>query len=435
MSAVLSVSPTIRLMADGKDFGSVLFTVNLEIGDDGSISLLESGPAPASTNDYEDGGTPAQDKVHTATPHAGRDDGSSRHAHKRRHAGADPADHSKHLRGKPHHGAALADHSRKQREAHQIAAAPASLKSANARESRAFWKSKGYSDHAIAGLLAQEASESNFQTHNVGDSGKAKGSFQWHADRRDLIKSKTGIDVYSENTSHADMLKAADWELHNSENKAGAKILGAKSAYEAGYAGSKFFERAGGKHGPEQEAQRRGKLAETMHHGGQKSLLSGNISTPKSNIASGSTPSNYDDIRGNANNASRLGMKPGENMTQIKTNSGMTATVNKKAAGAFTGFLNDLESSGYKISSLGGYNYRMKRGGSSLSQHAYGNAVDVNPMSNPFGSGKIKTDLPENVSEMAARHGLSWGGDWKGKKDPMHFEYTGIDPVADSEKK
>jgi Phage tail lysozyme/N-acetylmuramoyl-L-alanine amidase len=190
--------------------------------------------------------------------------------------------------GTPHHeGASLADHSRKQRAGHLTESAKGSLKSTNARESLAFWKSKGYSDAAIAGLLAQEASESDFKTHNVGDSGKAQGSFQWHADRRALIKGGTGVDVYSQSTLHKQMLEAADWELHHSENAAGKKILGAKTAYEAGYAGSRFYERAGGKHGAEQEAQRRGQLAETLHHGGQKGLLSDKPSSPASD---GATP-------------------------------------------------------------------------------------------------------------------------------------------------
>jgi hypothetical protein len=37
------------------------------------------------------------------------------------------------------------------------------------------------------------------------------------------------------------------------------------------------------------------------------------------------------------------------------------------------------------------------------------------------------TNLPKNVSEMAAKHGLIWGdGDWSPRwHDPMHFEWTG----------
>jgi hypothetical protein len=66
----------------------------------------------------------------------------------------------------------------------------------------------------------------------------------------------------------------------------------------------------------------------------------------------------------------------------------------------------------------------MKHGGSALPEHAYGKAIDINPAQNPGHSNQ--TNLPANVSEMAAKHGLTWGGDWKpGSRDNMHFEWTG----------
>jgi D-alanyl-D-alanine carboxypeptidase len=71
-----------------------------------------------------------------------------------------------------------------------------------------------------------------------------------------------------------------------------------------------------------------------------------------------------------------------------------------------------------------GFNPRHKPGGGGRSEHAFGNAIDINPAHNPFHSNR--TDLPANVSETAAKHGLTWGGDWKpGSRDPMHFEWTG----------
>ena len=60
-----------------------------------------------------------------------------------------------------------------------------------------------------------------------------------------------------------------------------------------------------------------------------------------------------------------------------------------------------------------------------MSEHAYGNAIDINPDKNPWRSSK--TNLPSNVSDIAAKHGLIWGGDWSpGSRDPMHFEWTGV---------
>lgn len=119
---------------------------------------------------------------------------------------------------------------------------------------------------------------------------------------------------------------------------------------------------------------------------------------------------------------------PGENQVQIKTPSGKTATVHSAAAESFSGFLKDLEGTGYKIDSLGGLAKRAQANGSGrISQHAYGNAIDINPSRNPYKTSI--TDMPPNVSEMAAKWGLSWGGDWSERsRDPMHFEWSGAQP-------
>jgi hypothetical protein len=113
-------------------------------------------------------------------------------------------------------------------------------------------------------------------------------------------------------------------------------------------------------------------------------------------------------------------------LTTVTTPGGQTAQVNKFAAPSFQGFVNELEQRGYKINDVGGYNNREKRGGSSLSEHAFGNAIDINPSQNSFGGSK--TDLPADVSQIAAKYGLTWGGDWHGKKDFMHFEWAGGAP-------
>ena len=138
-------------------------------------------------------------------------------------------------------------------------------------------------------------------------------------------------------------------------------------------------------------------------------------------------------IRGSANYMNGQFGAPGDNLTSIKLNSGRSVTVHKEAAESFRGFLNELEGSGYKIDSLGGYNNRAIRGGSRLSQHAYGNAVDVNPDKNPMTYGPTVTDMPANVGDLAAKYGLTWGGDWKNRKDAMHFEWAGVKPKPPAE--
>lgn len=84
--------------------------------------------------------------------------------------------------------------------------------------------------------------------------------------------------------------------------------------------------------------------------------------------------------------------------------------------------------------------YRPITGGSSLSKHALGLAIDVNPLENPYiKGGKV---LPKNAIDYVDRkqifphkidredlcyalftsHGFSWGGNWRSLKDYQHFE-------------
>jgi len=121
-----------------------------------------------------------------------------------------------------------------------------------------------------------------------------------------------------------------------------------------------------------------------------------------------------------------------QHLTTIQTPNGKPLEVNKEAAGAFKGFLGDLAATGYKLDDVQGYNLREKRGAGGISQHAFGNAIDINPSRNTssmLGVGTAKTDLPKEVSDIAAKWGISWGGDWHNQKDYMHFEYTGRKPT------
>lgn len=115
------------------------------------------------------------------------------------------------------------------------------------------------------------------------------------------------------------------------------------------------------------------------------------------------------------------------NLVTVVAPNGQRFVVHKEAAPSFQGLLNDLGKTGYDIKSDGGFNYRNIRGGDTLSQHAFGNAIDINAATNPLGS--RATDMPPNISDMARSRGLEWGGDWKSRPDPMHFEWTGA-PVT-----
>lgn len=75
-----------------------------------------------------------------------------------------------------------------------------------------------------------------------------------------------------------------------------------------------------------------------------------------------------------------------------------------------------------------GYACRAITGGKGYSLHAYGIAVDVNSLTNPYGP-KLVTDMPmemvEAIEGIRTVDGLpvvGWGGRYRGNRDAMHFE-------------
>lgn len=111
-------------------------------------------------------------------------------------------------------------------------------------------------------------------------------------------------------------------------------------------------------------------------------------------------------------------------LVTIRSDAGIPFQVSTDARGPMLGLLNDLEQAGYAIDprTSGGYNYRTIAGTNTLSNHAFGNAIDVNWNANARGS---RGDIPPDLARsLAAKHGLTWGGDWR-NPDPMHFELAG----------
>lgn len=91
-----------------------------------------------------------------------------------------------------------------------------------------------------------------------------------------------------------------------------------------------------------------------------------------------------------------------------------------------------------------GFNCRLATGSSSTwSQHAYGLAIDINPVQNPYVNGDVvvpargrrfldrSLDKPgmihadDVVVQAFADIGWEWGGDYTSIKDYMHFSLTG----------
>jgi hypothetical protein len=72
-----------------------------------------------------------------------------------------------------------------------------------------------------------------------------------------------------------------------------------------------------------------------------------------------------------------------------------------------------------------GYNSRTVGGKYRISQHSFGNAVDVNSWSNPSTRGPLVTDMPAWFVRAWTDAGFCWGGDWVDQSDAMHFSWRG----------
>lgn len=92
------------------------------------------------------------------------------------------------------------------------------------------------------------------------------------------------------------------------------------------------------------------------------------------------------------------------------------------------------------------FNYRVVDGTKSLSKHALGLALDINPLYNPYvtypdgvlcispkgseayadrdGAFPYKIDETDLCYKLFTEHGFTWGGNWNSLKDYQHFQKT-----------
>lgn len=129
--------------------------------------------------------------------------------------------------------------------------------------------------------------------------------------------------------------------------------------------------------------------------------------------------------------------KPGTNLVPITPPFQMyydgehlkSITVNKMIATALLLVFNEiLDKCGHDqkavdalgASSYGGcYNNRSIRGSTNISNHAFGAAIDIDPEHFPLGSKKYQ---PAIIVDAFKGQGFLYGGDYKGRRDPMHWE-------------
>lgn len=85
-----------------------------------------------------------------------------------------------------------------------------------------FFKNKGWSAAQAAGIAANLYQESKLDPNASGDGGLAYGVGQWHPDRQMAFQRLFGHDIRG--SSLEEQLAFYDWELHNTESKAGGNL-------------------------------------------------------------------------------------------------------------------------------------------------------------------------------------------------------------------
>ena len=77
------------------------------------------------------------------------------------------------------------------------------------------------------------------------------------------------------------------------------------------------------------------------------------------------------------------------------------------------------------LSDWGGcFNIRNIAGSNNWSNHSWACAVDISPSTNGFTYEAGTTTLAHPVIDAFKAQGALWGGDYQGRKDPMHFEFV-----------
>jgi D-alanyl-D-alanine carboxypeptidase/Putative peptidoglycan binding domain len=82
---------------------------------------------------------------------------------------------------------------------------------------------------------------------------------------------------------------------------------------------------------------------------------------------------------------------------------------------------------GLKAGCCWGYTHRNVTGGTSLSFHAFGLALDINAPDNPYSASGAAHGhtMPDNAAGLLRPLGMEWGGAWTKPRDYMHIEFHG----------
>jgi hypothetical protein len=104
-----------------------------------------------------------------------------------------------------------------------------------------FFVGKGYTPEQSAGIVGNLFGESRLSPTAIGDGGKAYGLAQWHPDRQANFRNVMGVDI--RNSTFDQQLAFVNWELNNTEKRAGDMLRQQNTIEGATYAFGKYYER------------------------------------------------------------------------------------------------------------------------------------------------------------------------------------------------
>ncbi len=118
----------------------------------------------------------------------------------------------------------------------------------SAKEAIDFFVGKGWTPEQAAGIVGNLQAESgaNMKTNAIGDGGKAYGIAQWHPDRQAKFQKLYGKPI--QEAGFKEQLEFVNWELNNTEKKAGDMLRAVTGASQAAAVVDKYYERSSGAH-------------------------------------------------------------------------------------------------------------------------------------------------------------------------------------------
>lgn len=117
-----------------------------------------------------------------------------------------------------------------------------------------------------------------------------------------------------------------------------------------------------------------------------------------------------------------------KNVTRLRVHKAIATSLTRCLIGVLDTYPNRQDLRRFGLHLWGGaYMFRLKRGGSTLSIHSWGAAVDINPTVNWYGRryGEHLGMMPQKVVRIFADEGWTWGGLWR-KPDAMHFQAADV---------